>query len=59
LSLADASGASSSKILVSEKSARSVHEFLAGKGVKEDDLLAKGLGKYVAQSEFINSSKCQ
>jgi len=59
LDFADAFGTSLLNIPISEISARSVYKVLAGKGAEEGDLLAKGLGKYVTQSEFINSANCQ
>ena len=59
LGFADISGTSAANIVISEKRARSVHDELARKGVVEDELLAKGLGSYAAQSEFTKTLKCQ
>lgn len=59
LGFADISGTSAANFVISEKRARSVHDVLARKGVVEDELLAKGLGSYAAQSEFTKTLKCQ
>lgn len=58
LGFADISGTSAANIVISDKRARSVHDVLVRKGVVGDELLAKGLGSYTAQSEFTKSLKC-
>ncbi len=58
LGFADVSGTSLANVLISENRARNVYGALAGKGITEDALLAKGLGIYTAPSEVANSSKC-
>lgn len=59
LGFADASGTSSANILISEQRARSVHNALSNRGVAIDDLLAKGLGSFVQQTEFTKALRCE
>ena len=58
LGFADISGTRDVNITISEQRARNVHNALVNKGMKDDDLLAKGLGLYSHQSEFNKTIDC-
>ena len=58
LGFADRTGAPMANILMSDRRARWVNNFLVSNGVAEENLLAKGLGEYANQSEFGKQLKC-
>lgn len=58
LGFADQSGKASANTIISEKRARNVHDALVQRGISEDILLAKGLGKYSAQADSTRTINC-